>query len=207
MSGRVRDWLGGLGAAVLVLAGVQAGSARAQDNVDRVLSVADVVDSEQCAVLHIGFNLPINVVSKFSGGKRRRPAHPGRRQRRGRLARNYADTRVATPPASTLAQIANIEFDGMRPEGPTLEITFRRPVHFHVGVGHDFRSVVVAVSDHADPACTPSFKPLRAGGAAAPRPLVLRGPLPAEPPPGPRGRAAAELLPAPTAGGAERQHL
>ncbi|MBS0411972.1 MAG: hypothetical protein JSR86_18785 [Proteobacteria bacterium] len=169
-----------LAAATLASASV----ARAQDGIDRVLSVADVIDSEQCAVVRIGFNMPVNMVSSF-------PLDTGDELRirvksaPGSVPPSAMQTRESLhPPSSTLASITGIAYEGDRPEGPTLDISFRRPVFFHVGQGADFRSIIVAISDHADTACTPDFRPIASapiaanGAVAPPQPRNAAGELP-----------------------------
>lgn len=162
-----------------------AAGARAQDGVDRVLSVADVVESEQCAVLRVGFNLPVNMVSSFpqetGSDLRIRVKAAGGGLDAGALKQRES----LRPPASILASITNITFDGDNAEGPSLNISFRHPVYFHVAQGSDFRSLVVAISNHPDTACTPNFKPIAAaeGGdtpppATAPQPRRPAGDLP-----------------------------
>lgn len=174
-----------LGPALLALAVVAAPAAYAQTT-DRVLSEATIHDGDRCAIVGISLNLPVQLVSSFPAGFgdevriRVSPIEGGDGMSTARES--------LRPPKSDLAAISKIEFEGDRPEGPTLTITFDRPVYFQLGQGSDFRSFVLAVSgDQPNPECLPTEKrPLE----MAAKPLAT--PLPAIAPPSTADQAMSE---------------
>lgn len=120
---------------------------------DRVLQDVDVRD--RCVVA--GFAFPIQYVRHF-------PAHRGDELRiriRPRLAgRIEADAlggrEAVRPPRRRSLHLSEVIYEGDVADGPYLIIRFSRPVSFRVGVGHDFRSIVVLVADKgSDAACFP----------------------------------------------------
>lgn len=156
-----------LAAALCLLPGL----AHAQST-NRVLSEATIQESDRCSVVGVSLNIPVRLVSVFPTGVgdevriRVAPIEGGAA---------VGQRESLTPPASDQASISRIEFEGDRPEGPTLVITFTRPVHFQFAQGADFRSFILAVSgDQANPDCVPTTQ----------RPLnVASGPVdPALPP-------------------------
>lgn len=163
---------------ILALALASTPVVAAAQTTDRVLSEATIHDGDRCAVVGISLNLPVQLVSSFPAGFgdeiriRVSPIEGG-----GSMSAARESLR---PPKSDLAAIAKIEFEGDRPEGPTLTITFDRPVYFQLGQGSDFRSFVLAVSgDQPNPECLPTEqRPLEM--AAKP----IAAPLPAAATPG-----------------------
>jgi hypothetical protein len=143
--------------AILSLALLAAPLAGHAQTTDRVLSEATIFDGDKCAVVGIGLNLPVQLVSSFPTGHgdelriRVSPIEGG--------VSMIGVRESLRPPKSDLAGIAKIEFEGDRPEGPTLTITFERPVYFQLGQGADFRSFVLAISgDQPNPECLPTEK-------------------------------------------------
>jgi len=143
---------------------------------DRVLSEATIHDGDRCAVVGISLNLPVQMVSSFPAGYgdeiriRISPIEGG-----GGMASARESLR---PPRSDLAAISKIESEGGRPEGPTLTITFDRPVYFQLGQGADFRSFVLAVSgDQPNPECLPTEqRPLEMAARPVGAPLPAAAP-------------------------------
>jgi len=93
----------------------------AAQTTDRVLSEATIHDGDRCAVVGISLNLPVQLVSSFPAGFgdevriRVSPIEGGDGMSTARES--------LRPPKSDLAAISKIEFEGDRPEGPTLTIT------------------------------------------------------------------------------------
>jgi len=170
----MRQYFLGAALAPVVLALGAPAIANAQTT-DRVLSEATIHDGDRCAVVGVSLNLPVQLVSSF-------PAGFGD-EVRIRVSPIEGDSLVRSareslrPPRSDLAAISKIEFEGDRPEGPTLTITFDRPVYFQLGQGADFRSFVLAVSgDQPNPECLPTEqRPLEmaAKPVGAPLPEVV----------------------------------
>ncbi len=130
--------------------------AQGQPALDRVLSGASVNEIDgHCAIVKIAFHFPVQYVSYF-------PLDSGTQ-----LSIRLKPLVTAAPasvtggeslaaPRSATANISNIEFESNRPEGPTLSVTFKSPVYFHVGQGGDFQSLLVSISDRAEnETCTP----------------------------------------------------
>lgn len=161
-------------AAIMALAVVTAPAVARAQTTDRVMSEATIHDGDRCAIVGIGLNVPVRLVSSFPPGFGD--------EVRIRISPIEAGGMVTTaretlrPPKSDLAAITKIEFEGDRPEGPTLTITFDRPVYFQLGQGSDFRSFILAVSgDQPNPECLPTEqRPLEmaAKPVGAPLPAV-----------------------------------
>lgn len=150
---------------------------------DRVLSEATIHEGDNCAVVGVSLNLPVRLISSF-------PADFGDELRiriapieGGALTSMRASRESVRPPVSANAAISRIEFEGDRPEGPTLTITFKRKVHFQLAQGADFRSFVLAVSgDKLNPECIPTQnRPLDRTAAPLAAPLPLTPPATSAP--------------------------
>lgn len=145
-----------LGAGVVAgIAGAE--EAYAQPSLDRVLTDAHVTDGVQCSVLRVNFNFPVRYISHFplDGGAelhvRVRALEP---QMDGELTLHRESLRL---PSTDLAPIQDIEFEGNRPEGPTLDVVLSKRQFFSVGQGGDFRSLVIVLSgDKPKPDCLPT---------------------------------------------------
>lgn len=169
----------GLSTAAFVIIGALAPVPALAQSTDRVLSESTIHEGDNCAVVGISLNLPVQLISSF-------PADFGDELRiriapieGGAMAGMRASRESVRPPTSPRAAIAAIEFEGDRPEGPTLTVTFKRKVHFHLAQGADFRSFVLAISgDKPNPECLPTQSRPLDRAAAAPSSA-----LPAAPPP------------------------
>lgn len=131
---------------------------------DKVLSRVRVSETEACATVTISFNFTIRMESYFPtdrGDHVRVNLKPIEVGRVNGAARSREELR---PPASEIAGIQEIQYDGDVPTGPVLTITFIRNRHFDVEQGADFSSVVVRVADAPiAEACASSKKSLRTG--------------------------------------------
>ena len=137
--------------------------AKAQPVSDRVLSRVKVNETEQCAVVTIGFNVTVQVRSYFpknEGDHVRidlKPIETGR-------SVGIGSREELRPPASRRAGIQEIQYDGDLPTGPLLTITFNSKRFFMVDQGGDFQSIVLKVADRPiDETCSSSRPALRTG--------------------------------------------
>lgn len=158
-----------------ILAALAAPTAVMAQSTGRVLSEATIHEGDQCAIVGVGVNFPVRLISSFPssfGDELRIRLSP---IEGGDLAGMRSSRETVRPPSSKIAAINKIEFEGDRPEGPTLTITFDRKVNFKIAQGGDFRSLVLAVSgDRTNPECLPTQE--------RPRDVAARGvdaPLPA----------------------------
>lgn len=114
---------------------------------DRVLE--DVEINGRCIV--VGFSFPIQYVRHFppeSGDTIRiriRPNVIGRNTDRA-LTRREA----VRPPFRSLLHLSEVIYEGDVLDGPYLVVNFDRKVRFHVTLGRDFRSIVIAVGETPD---------------------------------------------------------
>lgn len=139
---------------IMALAVVAAPAVAYAQTTDRVLSEATIHDGDRCAVVGVSLNLPVQLVSSFPAGFGDEVRIRVSPIENGSMSTARESLR---PPKSDLAAISKIEFEGDRPEGPTLTITFDHPVYFQLGQGSDFRSFVLAVSgDQPNPECLPT---------------------------------------------------
>lgn len=137
--------------------------AAAEPVFDRALSGADVLEEKGCAIVRIGFNFRVRYESHFplgNGNELRIVVRP--------IDRSVAAAQIRTrreavrAPDSKRAAIRAIDFELERVEGPTLFIYFEHPVHFKVGQGGDFSSIIVAVAgEKSSESCQPD-SPVRA---------------------------------------------
>jgi len=160
-------------AALVALTVLAAPRAPLAQTADRVLSEATIHDGDRCAIVGVSLNFPVRFISAFPAGYgdevriRIAPIEGGE-------GVGFTTQRESLrPPTSDLAGIAKIEFEGDRPEGPTLTITFEHPTYFQVAQGGDFRSFVLAVSgDQPNPECLPTQqRPLDVAAKPAEAPL------------------------------------
>ena len=149
--------------------------ARAQPALGRVLSSASVRSRDGCAIVKIGFNLPIRYVGYFpleSGTQlniRLRPIEDG-------SAFQGRET-IAVPQAQD-AGIADVEYEGRRADGPMLSLSFDHTVYYHLAQGPDFLSILISVSDAAHrETCSPLLDGDFAAAAGA-QPQPSAAPLP-----------------------------
>ena len=155
--------------------------ARAQ-SAERVLSEAIVRDGDDCAVVGILLNSPVRLLSALP------PSNASELQIR--IAPVAGAEQVATAgiwesihaPAGANVTVQRIEFDGDNPSGPTLTVTFDRPMTYVLAQGGDFRSLSLTVSARTpNPTCKPESQPLtRAGASAGPPPEIGLPPTTAE---------------------------
>lgn len=129
--------------------------AAAQPALDRVLSESSVNEGQHCAVVKIGFHFPVQYESYF-------PQDSGTQLSIRLKAISLSDAAAMVGreglrvPQSNVADITAIEFDGDRPDGPTLSITFGNARYYHIAQGSDFQGILISVSDTAaNSACTP----------------------------------------------------
>ena len=141
----------------------------AQAMPDRVLTETSAADGDHCAVVKIGFHFPIQYQSYF-------PQDTGAQLSVRLKAIGAGDAASMTgretlhAPKSTVANITDIEYEGDRPDGPTLTITFARPMYYHIAQGPDFQGLLISVSDvAANGRCTPwADKNFASAAGAAP---------------------------------------
>jgi hypothetical protein len=121
--------------------------ASAQPVTERILSDAVLTEEARCAHLEIRFNLPVRYLSHFpyETGRdlciRIRPVAFGANEKAFRFSRE-----ALRPPASEIAAIAGIEYQGDAVGGICLNVFFRYPVYYTVAQGSDFRSIEVAIA-------------------------------------------------------------
>ena len=121
--------------------------ARAEPVTDRALSGAQIVTRNECALLKISFNFRVRYDSHF-------PLDHGNelRIRVSAIDPAVAAANILTQreslraPGNKIAAIKAIELDLNFAPGPALVIQFNRTVHYEVGQGADFQSVIVAIS-------------------------------------------------------------
>ncbi len=136
-------------AAVIALAAgaLPVTAVRAEPALDRVLSGVQVADGKNCTVLNIGFNLRVRYISHFPSGKGQelrimlRPID-GQQAAAEILTRRES----VRAPEIKRASIRAIDFEADNTAGPVLVVQFEQPVHFQVGQGGDFQSLVIAIS-------------------------------------------------------------
>ena len=163
---------------VLSLCFVHLADAQAQPVRDRVLSGVQVAEDRSCAVVKVNLNFPVRYLSHF-------PLNAGRElriklrsieispsDREGLLGRESV-----RPPASDLADIRKIEYEGDNPAGPVLTFSFRDEANYKVGQGTDFRSLIVAISGpEPSDTCLPIFTQKSSGGVEPPQAEAPAGP-------------------------------
>ena len=120
---------------------------------DRVLQ--DVEIKDRCLVA--GFSFPVQYVRHFpaeSGDEVRIRIRP---RVVGRINGDALFGREAVRPRKRKSiHLSEVIFEGDVMGGPYLFVRFDRPVSFRVGIGQDFRSVVVFVGEKgSDAACFP----------------------------------------------------
>ena len=127
----------------------------AQPVVERILSDVTAVEQDRCALITVQFNLPVRYLSHFpyNSGRdlciRIRPLAIGANEKAFRFSRE-----ALRPPASTIADIASIEYQGDAVGGMCLNVFFRHPVHYYVAQGADYRSIdIVVAGSQPNPAC------------------------------------------------------
>jgi hypothetical protein len=120
---------------------------------DRVLQDVDVRD--RCVVA--GFAFPIQYVRHFPADRGDELRIRIRPRLAGRIEADALGGREAVrPPRRRSLHLSEVVYEGDVADGPYLIMRFSRPVSFRVGVGHDFRSIVVLVADKgSDAACFP----------------------------------------------------
>ena len=144
-----------------VAAGLSPNSALAEPALDRVLSGVQVISSNACTKLNIGFNLRVRYISHFPVGQGQelrvmlRPID-------GQQAAAEILTRRESVRAPEIkgTPIRSIDFEAGDAAGPVLVIQFARPVSYQVGQGGDFQSLVVALSAKGpSSSCKPDLPP------------------------------------------------
>ncbi len=179
---RVRRSALSTAALALATVGLLLPSAAQAQAPERVLSEAIVRDGDDCAVVGILLNSPVRLLSALP------PSNASELQIR--IAPVAGAEQIATAgiwesiraPQSANVTVQKIEFDGDNPAGPTLTVTFDRPMHYVVVQGGDFRSLSLTVSSHKpNPSCKPeSFQPSSARVPAGPPPEIGLPPATAE---------------------------
>ena len=138
----------------LAAASLSVPAVRAEPALDRVLSGVQVTNGKNCTLLNIGFNLRVRYVSHFPQGKGQelrimlRPID-GQQAAAEILTRRES----VRAPEIKRAAIRAIDFEAGDAAGPVLVVQFEKPVHFQVGQGGDFQSIVIAISG-ATPSAT-----------------------------------------------------
>ena len=134
-------------AVLSMVASLCATGASAEPVTDRALSGAQIVTRNECALLKISFNFRVRYDSHF-------PLDHGNelRIRVSAIDPAVAAANILTqreslrPPSNKIVAIKAIELDLNFAPGPALVIQFNRTVHYEVGQGADFQSVIVAIS-------------------------------------------------------------
>ena len=134
-------------------------TARAEPALDRVLSGVQVANGKNCTLLNIGFNLRVSYISHFPAGKGQelrimlRPID-GQQAAAEILTRRES----VRAPEIKRAAVRAIDFEAGNAAGPVLVVQFEKPVHFQVGQGGDFQSLVIAISGaNPSPSCKAVF--------------------------------------------------
>ncbi len=138
-----RVWFGAALAAVLMLPH----EVFAEPALDRVLSGVQVSSAKGCTQLSIGFNLRVGYVSHFPAGSGQELRIMLRALDGPQAAAEILSRREAVrAPEIKNADIVAIDFEAGNAAGPVLIIQFASPVHYQVGQGGDYQSLVVAIS-------------------------------------------------------------
>lgn len=158
----------------LAIAATTGGAAVGQSVSDRLLEGVRVNEVDNCAVVRLDLNFSAQYQSHFpllSGRELHIQINP--------IAVGAADfdalrgREELRAPSSDLAAIREIQYEADTPSGPMINLTFRHEVHFDVGQGDDFRSIVVAISgEEPNAACRHDIEPPTASGAPAARALT-----------------------------------
>lgn len=140
----------GFSAALLILSPLAA-----QPVIERILSEVTAVEHDRCALVTVQFNLPVRYLSHFPYDTGRdlciriRPLAIGANEKPFRFSRE-----ALRPPASAIADIASIEYQGDAVGGMCLNVFFRHPVYYYVAQGSDYRSIEIAVAgQQPNPVC------------------------------------------------------
>jgi len=169
----VAGFLASLGALALAAAPMAASA----QVTDQVLNEAKARASEACVTLKVKFNLPFRLVSSF-------PADGGDEVRvriapiEGGVTTMGGIRESLRVPDAAMSLVGRIEFEGDRPDGPTVTVSFRHNVFFKLTQGGDFRSLDLVVADQkARLDCVPA------------EPQQAQASPPPPPPPGPAAAA------------------
>jgi len=115
----------------------------------------DVEIKDRCIV--VGFSFPVQYLRHFprsTGNEVRifiRPRAVGRID-----GDALAGREAMRPPGRQAVHLSEAIYDGDALGGPSVLLLFDRPVTFQVGIGTDFRSIVVFVGENgSDAACFP----------------------------------------------------
>lgn len=168
---------------------------------DRALSSVQLVSGKSCDLLKISFNFRVRYASHFPlshGDELRimvRALDPAE-------AANELLTRRESlrPPQSKRARVKAIELDIDPAGGPSLVVQFHGAVHYQVGQGADFESIIIAVSGaKASQSCKPDFPAAGPGGSwttmvtPEPKPANKSKPQAKPVPPRPKTRGSGTL--------------
>ena len=169
MIGQVPRGRRALYAAIATYACALAATARAEPVTDRALSGTQIVSRQNCVQIKVGFNYRVRYASHFPvdfGDEVRiqvRALDPGQ-DRSDLLTRREA----VRAPANSAGSIRAIEIQNDPAQGPVLVVQFTRPVHYQVGQGGDFESIIIAISGQKPSStCRPAFPETTAGGWGA----------------------------------------
>ncbi|MGV6801842.1 MAG: SPOR domain-containing protein [bacterium] len=133
----------------------------AQPISDRILSKVNVRDTQNCTVVTIEFNYPIQLVSVFPENKGDsveiglRPVNTG-----GVTSEAFFSREELRAPANKKAAIQEIQYEGDDPTGPKLVINFEQLRYYTISIGQNLSSIEMLVADH------PLDKGCAAGAAA-----------------------------------------
>ena len=169
LSSRLRRDLLGLAVALPCAFLALAATLRAEPVTDRALQGSQLFTQQNCTQIKIGFNYRVRYASHFPihfGDEVRiqvRALDPA--QARGELLTRRESLRA---PGDARASIKAIEIQNDPATGPVLIVQFNGPVHYQVGQGADFESIVLAISGQKPSStCRPAFPETTAGGWAA----------------------------------------
>ena len=140
--------------AALIVATLRVVAADAQPVRDRILQ--DVEIKDRCIV--VGFSFSVQYLRHFptrTGDEVRIFVRP---RAVGRINGDALGRREAVrPPGRQAVHLSEAIYDGDSLGGPSVLLLFDRPVTFRVGMGTDFRSIVVLVGENgSDAACFPN---------------------------------------------------
>jgi hypothetical protein len=175
MRERARRHVRGLVYALPCVGALGTGAATAQPVIDAVLSEAQLVTRNNCAILKVDFNVRIRYAHHFPldhGSELQISVIPIDRNQF--IAMQLLKREAVRPPGGRTAAIMAIDFETRPAIGSVLSIHFERPVFYQVAQSADVQSIIVAISSSkASPACKPEFP------AAGVNPTVLwsRGPV------------------------------
>ena len=144
-------------------------AARAEPVTDRALSGTQMSARQNCVQIKVGFNYRVRYASHFPVDFGDEVRIQVRALDPGLASRDLLTRREALrAPANSGATIRAIEIQNDPAQGPVLVVQFTGPVHYQVGQGADFESIIIAISGQKPSStCRPAYPETTPGGWAA----------------------------------------